>query len=118
MVDFICLHRPPVARQTIVADIGQKMLRFSEVSNQHSPALQKPDLILNGCCWFSISHGQKKYPIEAMYAPMGYHEFFRKAIKKQDSPWDADLTGSVASTVGAKVTYLFISVKYLLDFVH
>jgi len=46
-----------------------------------------------------------------MYAPMGYHEFFRKAIKKQDSPWDADLTGSVASTVDAKVTYLFGSVK-------
>ena len=45
-------------------------------------------------------------------------EFFRKAIKKQDSPWDADLTGSVASTVGTKVTYLFISVKYLLDFVN
>ena len=49
-----------------------------------------------------------------MYAPMGYHEFFRKAIKKQDSPWDADLTGSVASTVGTKVARFFTTVNILM----
>ncbi len=47
-----------------------------------------------------------------MGAPMGYHEFYGKAIKKEDSPWDADLTGSVASSVGAKVTCFFIFGKH------
>lgn len=31
--------------------------------------------------------------------------------QKKDSPWDADLTGSVASTVVAKVAHPFISVN-------
>ena len=56
---------------------------------------------------------KKKYPTGAGTAPVGYHEFFRKAIKKQDSPWDADLTGSVASTVGTKIAQFFILVKFL-----
>ena len=42
---------------------------------------------------------------------MGYHDFIRNTIKKQDSPWDADLTGSVASTVGAKITRFSIVVN-------
>ena len=88
------------------------MFCFSDVSDQHSPGLKEPDLILNGCRLFGISHGQKKYPTGTMSAPVGYHEFFRKAIKKQDSPWDADLTGSVASTVGAKVYMLQIRNKF------
>ncbi len=44
---------------------------------------------------------------------MGYHDFIRNTIKKQDSPWDADLTGSVASTVGAKITCFSIVVNTL-----
>ena len=56
----------------------------------------------------------KKYPIEAIAAPMGCHKFLRTVVKKQDSPWDADLTGSVASTVDAKVARFFTTVNILM----
>jgi hypothetical protein len=75
MIYFICLHWPPIASQAVLADVGQKMFRFGEVSNKHSPALQKPDLILNGCSWFSISHGQKNTPSKQCMLRWGIMNF-------------------------------------------
>lgn len=46
---------------------------------------------------------------------------FEKYIKAKDSPWDADLTGSVVSTVGAKllqmcnITKHFCKIIFIID---
>lgn len=58
------------------------MLGFGWIVDEQSPGLQLGQLLLNGEGWFLLKH----------------------CFKKEDSPWYADLMGSVASSVPTKIT--------------
>ena len=96
MVSLVGLHRPPISRKSVITDCREKMGSQGEIADSQASCLKLRYLLLNRSCWLVVYHGLKGIR-SAAKTKSG------TPIKAKDSPWDADLTGSVASTVGTKV---------------